>query len=98
MALHGNVLYRILSILSSCVESMGRRSFTPLSKVCLLTKTVFTKLFVTRQLSLQNSSAEIHKYSTIGLVADMRLPIEKGPTGECALHIRPPVILIRKEA
>jgi len=98
MALHGNVLYRILSKLSRSVGSMDRHSFTPLSKVCLLTAPVFTKLILTRQLSLQNSSAEFHKYSTIGLVADIRLAIETGPTDECALHIRPPVTLICKEA
>lgn len=77
---------------------MGRHPFTPLIKVCLLTEPDFTTLILTRQISLQNSSAEFHKYSTVGLVADIRLPIETGLTGECALHIRPPVILIRKEA
>lgn len=92
------MLYRILSKLSRSVENMGRHSFTPLNKVCLLTAQVFTKLIHTRQLSLQNSSAEFHKHSTIGLVADISLAIETVPTDEYALHIRAPFVLIRKEA
>jgi len=98
MALYGNVLYRMLSKLSRSVENTGRHSSTPLSKLRLLTAPVFTKLILTRQLSLQNSSAEFHKYSTIGFVADISLAIETGRTDECALHVSPPVIFIRKEA